>query len=90
MKKRTDYTYVAYRTSRPGVLRAVHTRRKQTAPPDADGTHTVPVRKVYTYREGERIFSVALGRYIDRDTPTGRSVKAAVDRLLAEDTTTTR
>ena len=87
MKKRTDYTYVAHHTSRPGVLRVVHANRKRTAPTDADGTHTVPVRKVYTYREGERVFSAALGRYIDRDTPTGRSVKAAVDRLLAEDNT---
>lgn len=90
MKARTDYTHVAYRTSRPGALRVVHTGRKRTAPTDADGTHTVPVRKVYTYREGERVFSADLGRYIDRDTPTGRAVKAAVDRLLAEDTTTTR
>ena len=90
MKARTDYAYVAYRTFRPGVLRVVHTSRTRTAPPDADGTHTVPVRKVYTYREGERVFSAALGRYIGRDTPTGRSVKAAADRLLAEDSTTTR
>lgn len=84
MKKRTDYTYVAHHTPHPGELRVVHTVRKRTAPTDADGTHTVPVRKVYVYREGERVFSVALGRYIGRDTPTGRSVKAAVDRLLAE------
>lgn len=85
MKARTDYAYVAYPTTRPGEVRVVHTSRKRTAPTDADGTHTVPVRKPYVYREGERVFSVAAGHYIGRDTTTGRAVKAAVDRLLAED-----
>lgn len=53
---------------------------------DFSVTHT-PSGRQYVYRPAGRVFSVRAGRYLGRDTSTGRACRAAVDRLLAEEGT---